>query len=44
MGNDYIVIFGGRVKDQKKNKNLYLLKPKEFKPSLDIEEEEEDEK
>lgn len=38
VGNEYLAIFGGRLKDQKRNKHLYLLKPKEYKPALDIEE------
>ena len=36
VNNEYIVIFGGKLKEQRKNKHLYLLKPKEFKFSLDI--------
>ena len=38
VGNEYMVVFGGRSSDNTRNKFLHLLKPKDFQPSLDIEE------
>lgn len=37
VNNEYIVIFGGKT-STKKSSSFYVLRPKESKPSLDIEE------
>lgn len=42
VGNEYMVVFGGRSSDNTRNKFLHLLKPKDFQPSLDIEEKDEE--
>jgi hypothetical protein len=34
--NDFIIMFGGKTNDLQKNKYFYILKPKDFQPSLDI--------
>lgn len=41
VNNEYIVIFGGKTKN-KVSSSVYVLKPKEIRPTLDIEEEDED--